>query len=175
MGKNQANASELKIRVSGLSSGLHEYHFSVDPASIGLAEHFHRRIDVDARLDKTPRQLYLNSEIRVTGDFECDRCLDGFERALECQYSMFYVYDEEASRKYPEEEVRVITPDTVSIDLSDDVRQMVLFSVPLKLLCKEECKGLCPKCGMNWNRRSCECKPEPDGPSWKGFELINKK
>lgn len=166
---------ELHIRVSGLSNGLYDYHFTAEPTTIGLSENFTHPVEVGAHLDKTPGQMYLRVEIKTAADFECDRCLDGFTQSLVTRYEMFYVFDEIEAGKYVPEEVTVITPDTVQIDLSEDVREMIVMAVPLKLLCREGCKGLCPRCGANWNLGNCSCKEEVADPRWSGLQNLLKQ
>lgn len=160
MERTKRTDAELRIRVSGLSNGLHEYHFSTDAATVGLETNFRSPVEVEARVDKSAGQIYLKAEIHTTGHFECDRCLDEFDRPLSAEYTMLYVYRELDSGKPPAEEVTIIDRDTVHISLAEDVRQMIMLAVPLKLLCREECKGLCPRCGANWNRGRCGCKQE---------------
>jgi uncharacterized protein len=149
--------SNVRIRISGLSQGVHEYHFSSKPEELGLDENFKELVETDARLEKTPRQLYLKVESRTAGHFPCDRCLDEFSRAVTAEYSMFYLYDESDSGDRLPEEVQYITPETPYINLAEDIRQMISLSVPLKLLCADTCKGLCPHCGVNLNRKTCDC------------------
>jgi uncharacterized protein len=164
----------LKIRVSGLSNGIHEYDFTADPAEIHLDTHFTDPVKVHAVLDKTPGQLYLKAEIQTEGHFVCDRCVETFTQPVFASYNVFFVFQEPASGSREPEEVQVISPDTVHVDLTEDVRQMVTLSVPLKLLCKEECKGLCPHCGANRNERSCDCKEEQTDPRWEGLQGLLK-
>ena len=82
---------------------------------------------------------------------------------------MFYVFDDLEKEKYLEDEVQVLAPNTVHIDISDDIRQMILLSIPLKLLCNEDCKGLCPKCGKNRNNEQCDCREDQADPRWQGL------
>lgn len=172
MERRKNDNGNVKIRISGLSQGIHEYDFSVEPSVLGLDENYRQVVDIDARLEKTSRQLYLQTEIRSSGHFQCDRCLDEFEQPVMTRYSMFYIYDELENGKYLPEEVQVITPDTAYIDLAGDVRQMIILSVPLKLLCREECRGLCPQCGINWNHRTCTCKVEVSDSRWNSLERL---
>jgi len=165
---------DLKIRISGLSSGIHEYAFRILPSDIGLDEHFQNPLEVQAHLDKSSHQLLLRAEIHAVGHFECDRCLDQFDQPLSSDYRLVYVFDETAGSRYPEEEVQILREDTVSIDLSEDVRQMVLLSVPLKLLCSEECRGLCPTCGTNLNHAACTCRRDQNDPRWNGLKDLLK-
>ena len=173
--ERQKHVDALKIRISGLSNRLHEYHFSTAPSEIGLEHNFTDAVNVDAVLDKTPGQLYLKAKIRTSGQFSCDRCVEEFKLMINGWYAMFYVYDDLGVEKFETEEVRVINSDTVHIDITEDVRQMTILSVPLKLLCKEDCKGLCPECGTNRNVRSCACKGDYVDARWEGLEgLLNK-
>ncbi len=164
----------IKIRISGLSNGLHDYHFSAEPSEIGLEPNFATPVEIDVVLDKSTRQVYLKASLSTSGKFICDRCTDEFELALATKYNVFYLYDEGSAGSIPPEEVQVITPDTVHLELSEDVRQFVLLSVPLKLLCREECKGLCPRCGANWNTAHCNCKQDASDSPWQSLEKLLK-
>ena len=172
--KRESNKGELKIRISGLSSGIHEYHFLPSPTELGLDARFSKPVEVDAHLDKTSRQMYLKTDVRTVGMFDCDRCLDEFERPLSTRYTVFYLYDDSESGRFPDDEVQIINPDTATIDLTEDVRQMLMLAIPLKLLCTEECKGLCPRCGTNWNHASCNCTQEMIDSRWSGLQNLSK-
>lgn len=164
---------EIKIRISGLANGTHEYHFTVQPEDLALPAEFLPPIAVDVTLDKAARQIFLKAAISAPGTFTCDRCLERVENHLESAVSLFFAHSETDSGKFPAEEIRVITPDAPYIDITDDVRQAILLSVPLKLLCNEGCKGLCPHCGVNWNTTSCDCieRDEMD-PRWENLKHI---
>ena len=172
MNANRMNDT-MKIRISQLPLGVHEYHFTCDPAKLGLENNFSEPVEVDAVVDKTSGQLYLTVDITTSGQFQCDRCIEDFSLRLKNHYGVFYVYDEMNTGKYPADDVQVITPDTVSIDLTKDVGETVLLSVPIKLLCTEDCKGLCQQCGTNRNNASCECRQEWVDSRWQGLEGLN--
>jgi uncharacterized protein len=164
----------LKIRISGLSNGIHDHHFISDPSEIGLEPNFTEPVDVRATVDKAQHQVNVKAELRTSGTFSCDRCLEEFVQPIDARYNMFYIFDEESAGKYRVDEVRVLSPDTVSIDLTEDVREVVVLSVPLKLLCKQDCKGLCPHCGTNWNTGTCNCKDVRVDSRWEGLaNLLN--
>jgi uncharacterized protein len=170
----QKSTDGIKIRISGLSNGVYEYHFSVLPSEIGLESRFHQPISINVTLDKATRQILLRAAMTSSAQVVCDRCTDEFVQSLEATYTMLYVYDEESTGKFPPEEVTVLRPDAVHIDLAGDVREIVTLSVPLKLLCREDCKGLCPQCGTNWNTGSCACKNEMKDSRWQGLEKLLK-
>ncbi len=157
----------MKINISKLSDGEHNYTFITKSSELEIDEkRFNKPVYIEVTLEKSRRQIFLEANIYTVGRFQCDRCVEDFDLVLENSYRMYYVYSEEESKKYEPDEVMVITPETNEIDISDDVRQMVLLSVPMKLLCYEECLGLCPRCGKNLNFEVCTCKVEEIDPRW---------
>ena len=160
------HADIVKIRISGLADGHHEYHFSANAQEIGLSGRFQSPVGIEATVDKTARQIFLTASVRASGRFECDRCLGEFDRELTAKYRTLYVYDELDGMSAPGNEVQVIAPDTDYIDLAEDVRQTIELAVPLKLLCAEECKGLCRKCGKNLNLGQCGCTEDEVDIRW---------
>lgn len=175
MAHSKNNHNEINIRISGLSNGLHEYHFSVEPSVIGLDANFHQVVKVNAQLEKTSHQIYLKTDIETHGRFRCDRCLDEFEIPIKTTFNMCYMYNALETEKFSSEEIQAISPDTVSIDLTEDIRQIIMLSVPLKLLCAEDCMGLCTHCGTNKNRELCNCKEEVSDPRWQGLHELLKR
>jgi len=167
--------NEIKIRISGLSSGVHEYHFDVEPADLALPEGFLAPITADVIVDKDTRQIYVRAKLSASSEFICDRCLEPLESTLPSELSLVFVYDEMETGKFTEDEVRIIAHETPYIDLTEDARQAVLLSVPLKLLCREDCKGLCPHCGVNWNTNDCTCTTTDEGNTdtrWENLKNI---
>lgn len=146
----------MKIQIGGLSDGIHEYHFDARAVDIGLGEEF-SDVHADVSLDKAGSQMYMRTKVRSTGAFACDRCTASFTRDLAPAYEMHYVWEGADTSQFDPAEVQVIPSGVSVIDIAEDVRQTVEVAVPLKLLCREECKGLCPICGKNWNEGSCTC------------------
>lgn len=173
MKPDQGMGDGLKIRVSGLSAGTHEFSLAVPPSDLQLDANFDSPVDVRVRLEKLARQIIVRAEIATSASYPCDRCLADFRQAIAARYAMVYVEDRAEAGRFPPEEVRVVRPDVTVIDLSDDVREMVLLSVPLKLLCREDCRGLCSRCGADLNRGPCGCaKEEADSPLQRLEKLL---
>ena len=61
--------------------------------------------------------------------------------------------------------------DETKIDITEEVKEYCMLAIPLKLLCKEDCKGLCSSCGINLNLETCNCKKESYNPIW---DKLNK-
>lgn len=158
--------SELKIRISQLSEGIHHYQFTSTPIQLGLEENFKDDVEITAELDKSVRQLYLKTQIFTKAGFRCDRCNDEFFQPIRASYGICYALDETASNESVDDELRLIHPGTPYIELTDDVRQMIMLTIPMKITCFEGCKGLCPHCGINRNLTICDCKEEHEDSRW---------
>lgn len=157
----------MKIQIAGLSEGVHEFRFREPVADVNLGEEFSGEVEVDVMLEKSGKQLYAKAAVRAGGMFSCDRCTTSFPLALRSTFQMYYAWDPGDAEFLDPSEVQVIPAGLPMIDLADDVRQTVMLAVPLKLLCKEECKGLCPRCGADLNRESCLCPPEASDSRWE--------
>jgi uncharacterized protein len=118
------------------------------------------------------------ADIRVRaaykGNFEllCARCVEPVPMPLSSNFDL--IFRPQAADADPGE--RSITPDETEIgyygesglSLEDVVREQVLLSLPSRTLCKEDCKGLCPRCGQNLNLAACNCNPTSD-PRWNAL------
>jgi uncharacterized protein len=108
------------------------------------------------------------------GDFEllCARCVEPVPTPLSGNFDL--LFRPQAADADPGE--RSITPDETEIgyyeesglSLEDVVREQVLLSLPSRTLCKEDCKGLCPRCGQNLNLGTCNCNSTSD-PRWNAL------
>ncbi len=152
----------MKIQVAGLSDGVHEFSFREPVAEVDLGQEFSGEVEVDVMLEKSGKQLYVKAVVRAGGVFPCDRCTIPFSLALRSTFQMLYVWGPADEELLDSTEVRVIPAGLPVVNLADDVRETVLLAVPLKLLCTEECRGLCPRCGADLNKESCVCPPESD-------------
>jgi uncharacterized protein len=151
--------SVLRLNVSKLSEGTHHHSLQATPAEVGLDSRFTKQLQIEATFQKTSRHLYMQVEIKSGGVFTCDRCLEEFQQEVSSGYGVMFVTDQDALPG-DGEEVQVISPDSTHVDLAEDVRQFVLLGLPQKLLCREDCAGLCPTCGSNLNLGKCDCKNE---------------
>ena len=119
----------------------------------------------------------LGDEIEVRGglhtamSFTCARCLEPAEQAVDVKFDLIYRPLETVRRgdefAVPRGEEEIGFYREGSLMLEDVAREQVLLSLPIKTVCREECRGLCPRCGRNRNREECECNPVPVDPRWQ--------
>lgn len=162
----------MKIKVSHLKDGHHFISTYETPEELALANdaRFTEAAEVRVDLEKRSRALYFKLAININGRFACDRCLDEFIMPLEGECRLIYSSDKAFADL--DEDVRYITPDLPDIDLTADLREIILLAVPLKLLCRTECKGLCPSCGTNLNLEQCSCQAATLDPRWEKLRKI---
>ena len=121
----------------------------------------------------------LVADIRLKGSFSgkfqvpCARCVEPVEIHLAAEFDLIFRPAEadseplERSITAPETEIGYYLKD--SLLLEDVLREQVLLSLPVRTLCKPDCKGLCPRCGENRNSTACACEEGPSDPRWEAL------
>jgi uncharacterized protein len=66
---------------------------------------------------------------------------------------------------------RPLTSDDI-VDLTPEIRESILLEIPQKPLCRADCKGLCPVCGIDRNNQICNCAPEAVDLRWSGLDKL---
>ncbi len=162
----------MKIRISQMEEGHHTFVESENPQAIGLEDEsrFSRDVDVRVEVDKRGKNYYIQQIVHTKARFECDRCLEPFVKDLDAEYRVVYTSDTEFLEL--DEDIRYVAPEQSEIDITEDIRETVLLAIPIKLLCKHDCKGLCPHCGANLNVESCTCAEEMIDPRWEALKKL---
>ena len=128
-----------QIPVEGLL--LEEY---LSPKDLELEAgdvNFPSPVRVRAQVSRITNAVSVKLEVQARLRFSCSRCLQGSE----------IVFDKKFGLNCP-----VLKSDRF-IDLNPEIREEMIVDYPIKPLCREDCKGLCPKCGKNLNEGGCTC------------------
>jgi uncharacterized protein len=138
-------------------------------ATAGRAEVLHEH--------RGPKDIVADIRLRgnFAGKFEvpCARCVEPVETPLAADFDLIFrpvSADSdplERSITAPETEIGYYQKD--SLLLEDVLREQVLLSLPVRTLCKPDCKGLCPRCGENRNALECHCEEGPSDPRWEAL------
>ncbi|MGI9101137.1 MAG: YceD family protein [Terriglobales bacterium] len=124
-------------------------------------------------------------DIRVVGELAtrlglaCARCLEPVERDVTRQFELLYrplgsdAGREEISVTQAEAEIGYYTGE--GIELTDVLREQILLAVPLKVVCREQCRGLCPQCGKNLNQGECKCAAPAGDSRWEALKELKDK
>ena len=101
----------------------------------------------------------LSLDIRLTCSVCCDRCSVPFENALNIQLEHVLVLELNG-----EDDGSFIVVENERLDLDELIVSDVLLNIPMKKLCREDCKGICVKCGANLNKVECKCNERDTDP-----------
>lgn len=130
-------------------------------------------ISIDLRIQPEHDMFRVKGRVAFMLKVACSRCLASFEIALTQRFTLRF------SRKIPQDvssgdvEGVALTADEIglaffegdSIDLHDAIQEQVVLAIPHYPVCREACKGLCPRCGVDLNVERCQCTGvKPPGP-----------
>jgi len=115
-------------------------------ASIGVDVLVEGIVSVDYEFSVGTRDILLQGRARGAWRLECSSCLAPATAPFEAHIERLY---------------DVNTPE---IDISEEIREALLLAVPYRVLCRQDCRGLCPHCGKNLNAGSCGCKSRIPSP-----------
>lgn len=121
-------------------------------------------------LTRTPQGLYAQGRLRAQAAAECVRCLTPFQHPVSSRFAEMYHYPPE---KAPAD--GLVIPEHMNLDFAPLVREDMLLSLPMRQLCRPDCKGLCPQCGQNWNEGPCACEPDPADPRLSALKDLKDK
>ncbi len=119
----------------------------------------------------------LDAAVEGSGALLCSRCLAPVPWQVEESFSIHLLPAEDA----PQEEEVDLTEDELDahfitdrvLDLEDVAADQVMLALPMRVLCRDDCAGLCPTCGADRNRgESCRCEPESD-PRWAALRDLS--
>ncbi|HAI86519.1 MAG TPA: metal-binding protein [Firmicutes bacterium] len=105
----------------------------------------------------TGRRIVVMGSAKARALAFCDRCLEEFAMDLATPISESY-YRADEPPAAPDEDERVYGDDDV-IDMSSDIEQAFVLALPIRIVCRDDCRGLCPRCGHDLNRGECSCSP----------------
>jgi uncharacterized protein len=125
------------------------------------------------------QDIRLQGELATSLELPCARCLDPVVQNVTRTFDLLYrplgtdAGSEELSVTAAEAEVGYYTGEGLALE--DALREQVLLSVPLKVVCRDDCRGLCPVCGKNRNTDPCACVQPLEDPRWAALKDIREK
>ncbi len=161
------------IKFTNFNNGLHQLEFEKRALDLNLPPEFKGDVKVKCKMDKSSHQIVLDCELSCFANFKCDRCNDEFPLNINSEFRLVYIFSEKIIEN-EELNLQYLSPDATKIDFSVEVMEYCLLSVPLKILCKEDCKGLCVKCGLNLNIDTCICEEEKANTVWEKLNKLKK-
>jgi uncharacterized protein len=174
----------MEFKVIELEREPIDFDLALKPGAVDLGEEAEQVGDLhtEGRAEvlhehRGPKDIV--ADIRLRGSFSgtfqvpCARCVEPVEIPLKADFDLIFRPAEadsealERSITAPETEIGYYLKD--SLLLEDVLREQVLLTLPVRTLCKPDCKGLCPRCGENRNSTACTCDEGPSDPRWEAL------
>ena len=174
----------MEFKISDLEREPIDFDLQLAPGSLDLDQEAEQQgaLAASGRAEvlhehRGPRDIVADVRLRgkFAGNFQvpCARCVEPVEIPLAADFDLIFrpaAADAEATERSitaPETEIGYYQGDSLSLE--DVLREQVLLSLPVRTLCKPDCKGLCPRCGENRNSQTCSCDEGPSDPRWQAL------
>lgn len=136
---------------------------------MGSTLSFGQPVMVNGKILNIGGTLEISAQIDGKYTTQCSRCGEGVEMTLSAE--LF----ESVENDFSDIDEECISVSGNIIDIAGSVNACIFNSIPLQFLCKEDCKGLCPVCGINLNNEECNCEDEVYDPRFAIFRNLSKE
>ena len=145
---------------------------SLDDPEVRLVE----PAQVSARVRLEGKDAELQGKLLAKLEVVCGRCLQPVELPVSAEFHERFVravsWAAEEQHEVQAEDLNISVFDGEAIELDDVVREELLLAVPVNVLCREDCRGLCPICGVDRNISSCQCEINEIDSRWQKLKEL---
>jgi DUF177 domain-containing protein len=147
---------------------------SFEEAFEGLT--FKEPMRFEINVQKIKEEYFCQGRAVTIVESECSRCLENYTYELKGELNFIIKTDEGKPILASDvtEDVIYLKPNEHVVDLTETVRQAFMLEIPLKPICSENCRGLCPSCGVNLNEETCGCSGDEIDERWEGLKDLLK-
>ena len=128
---------------------------------------------------KDKQQFRLIGNVKTTLELACSRCLEPYTLPIDQRFDLRYQPHAqntgEGEREIEEDDLTTAFYENDEIDLGQLMREQFYLALPMKPLCSDDCKGLCPVCGANLNRDACDCSRSWEDPRLAALKEFRTK
>lgn len=161
----------LHLHLTGLASGVQLLEMKEDASSFDFPPDLvevHEPLHLSLRVTRDESMVVVQGRALAVLERTCDRCLGPSRQSVEVELSeVYHLVDRGGQSGEDEDEgVHAIGRQSSRIDLAPAIRTQVLIDLPIRSLCRDDCRGLCPTCGVNRNEQACGCDASGVDPRW---------
>jgi uncharacterized protein len=162
-----------------LENSPSEFDFELTPEEIDLDGEYAKlktAARVKGNLTRHIAQTDVAGTIWADLEIECTRCLEKIDKTQEIAFKAAFVtpenYTQAKEAELKAEDLDVSILEGNEIDMTELVREQILLNLPEQIFCREDCKGLCEKCGANRNLIDCNCEEKEIDPRWAALKNL---
>ncbi len=169
----------MKIRLDQIGDEPYRWHTeeTVSPEALDRPELLAiSPVTWSGEISRLDEGFLLRARLAYQQTLACQRCLRGVTEPVEEELELMIVRHERGAdaeeRELEEKDLGVLVVAGEELDLSPLLVEQIQLDVPMRLLCREECAGLCPTCGADLNEGACDCAPPAADPRWAGLAAL---
>jgi uncharacterized protein len=163
----------MNIAVKDLNEGINEFETSVSSENYKLPEsdHYPNQLLLKIFVDRLEDLFRFKISVTTDAVFSCDRCLEQYSTTFSETIEQLYQL---GSSELESDEIEVLPENSKEIDISKTIHDVFIINRPIRLLCSEDCKGLCVNCGINLNKKNCDCHLDSIDPRLEKLKSLLK-
>ncbi len=155
--------SEFPAEVS-IFEETQEIEFAIDGVT------FVDGITAKLSIQQTETEYYIRGVCAAKVDLECARCLEPAREDISGEIDIIAIRESGSAERFVDVEDVIELDVNEELEFSEQVRQALFAALPLKPLCRPDCRGLCPTCGGNRNETPCNCTKEASDSRWDALK-----
>jgi len=161
------------VSIRELKEGITEFVQTVPAETYSFlqASLFTDPLSLKVYIDRIEELFRVKIWLSTHAKYVCDRCLEEFPVDYSGEIEQLYQI---GHSELDGDEIAILPGDAKEIDLGDAIHEMVVISRPIRVLCRENCKGLCPQCGNNLNAQDCGCSKGAIDPRLEKLKSLLK-
>ncbi len=135
----------------------------------------------NATAERVGEEIRIAGSLDTTLEITCSRCLEPAQIPVSRPFDLFFrqcdevMFDEDDEIELTDKDTRTDFFSGTKLALAEILHEQVLLALPMKVLCKLDCKGLCPTCGINLNLKNCTCQGEQFKPHLDALLEIKRR
>ena len=169
----------MRIELENLEGGKSDFAHVYQPEELNPVDERVQLIEpaaVTGKVRLSGNEVFVNGHVETRAQVECDRCLKPVELPVSADFALEYIpgaeYESGGTAELTEAEMSVSVFDGEAIDVDEVVKEQILLAVPTRMLCREDCKGICPECGKDLNTGECNCVKHDIDPRWAALKNL---
>ena len=166
----------MKLSLLSIPAGGQNFEHRYAPDELDVSAHaftLSESAHISGRIKPSGKDFHVTGELKAAVAITCDRCLRDLFIPVHETFKLVYVPADEARSSHGEREVNAQELDFVylegdELDVDQLIRDQLELALPTRILCRDNCRGLCAQCGADLNDTTCQCAAPVD-PRWQAL------
>jgi uncharacterized protein len=176
----------MRLELSQYRQPETPFHKVFQPAELAGGDDDYRvtaPVDLRMVIHTDQDRFRLVGTLKTELELQCSRCLEPFKLPVDRAFDLRFLpagaaepeADDDDETEVEDDDVAVTFYHDEQIDLNELLREQFYLVLPMKPLCKADCKGICPQCGTNRNTAPCDCNPRWEDDRLAGLKTLLKR